>query len=195
METLILLTLLTVIISVIYKILQKDINFDFIINYNFPPDIKNKFKSKYKTLSNYEIDLVFEGLRQFFIVTGKNNLRFYTLPSRVINDAWKIFTNHEVIYRQFCNTAFKTQLNYTPTANTNNNYVTTSITRTWIESCKLENIDPSNPKKIPLLFDLDKRLSVKNGFYYFLDNNYQYYKNQSNHYSVSNIIKNVSYVG
>src|SRR4029450_11834373 len=40
------------------------------------------------------------------------------------------------------------------------------LRRVWWYCCKYENIDPVRPSRLPLLFALDSKLKVANGFVY-----------------------------
>jgi hypothetical protein len=40
------------------------------------------------------------------------------------------------------------------------------LRRVWWYCCKYENIDPVNPTRLPLLFALDSKLNIPNGFVY-----------------------------
>jgi hypothetical protein len=40
------------------------------------------------------------------------------------------------------------------------------LRRVWWFCCKYENIDPINPTRLPLLFALDAKLNIPNGFVY-----------------------------
>ncbi|WP_434139757.1 hypothetical protein [Photobacterium leiognathi] len=46
---------------------------------------------------------------------------------------------------------------------------TEGIKRAWSLCCTKEAIDPKNPTRLPLLFDIDTRLSIEDGFRYTLN--------------------------
>lgn len=60
------------------------------------------------------------------------------------------------------------------------------IKRAWQLSCENENINPSRPKSLPLLFAIDERLNIEDGFKYSLDCKDKSSPN-SNHYCVTDI--------
>ena len=43
------------------------------------------------------------------------------------------------------------------------------LLRVWWYCCKYENIDPVNPTRLPLLFALDSKFNIANGFVYHPD--------------------------
>ena len=43
------------------------------------------------------------------------------------------------------------------------------LRRAWWHACKEENIDPRNPTRLPLLFALDGKFSIADGFRYAAD--------------------------
>ncbi|MCK5725372.1 MAG: hypothetical protein KAH22_00950 [Thiotrichaceae bacterium] len=43
------------------------------------------------------------------------------------------------------------------------------IKRTWRLACSKENIDPSKPSRLPLIFAIDSLLNIKDGFKYSLN--------------------------
>jgi len=44
-----------------------------------------------------------------------------------------------------------------------------ALRRTWWHACLDENINPRKPTRLPLLFALDAKLGVANGYHYTLD--------------------------
>jgi len=92
------------------------------------------------------------------------------MPSKVVDDLWHefiLFTQH---YDAFCKQAFGKFLHHTPavvlgTQQTANQ----GLRRTWVYACRDETINPLHPTRMPLLFALDAKLNIENGFRYALD--------------------------
>lgn len=141
----------------------------FIQNYTFKPMIKKRVLKTYPYLSDSDLDLVFKALRQYFELSlnTKNNL--LAMPSQVVDVAW-----HEMIlntreYTRFCHNAFGKYLHHTPTeAMEKPQMAQESIKRVWRVCCEREGINPLSPSALPLLFEIDKKLNIEDGFKYTL---------------------------
>lgn len=105
------------IIAVIAKFLHRggqNKQLDFIDNYQFHPAIRKKVAAKHPQLNDSQLDLVFDGLRDYFHICNKANRKMVSMPSQVVDDAW-----HELIlftraYQQYCNKALGRYLHHTP---------------------------------------------------------------------------------
>ncbi len=140
---------------------------EYIRHYTFPPGLFDKLRKKHPELSLKDCQLVANGLRQFFLTYLKSGRRFVSMPSQVVDDLWHeliLYTRH---YEQFCSRAFGRFMHHTPavvlSADKQNN---TGLRRCWWHACREENIDPSNPTRLPLLFALDSKLGIADGFHY-----------------------------
>ncbi|WP_031434279.1 glycine-rich domain-containing protein [Methylomarinum vadi] len=143
---------------------------DFIRTYTFPPGLYDKLQKRRPELSPKDCQLVGRALRQFFLAYLKGGCRFVSMPSQVVDDLWHeliLYTRH---YDAFCKRAFGRFLHHTPAIvlgkNRQNN---TGLRRVWWQTCREENIDPRKPSRLPLLFDIDKRLNIADGFVYVPD--------------------------
>ena len=75
-----------------------------------------------------------------------------------------MFTRH---YEDFCRQAFGKFLHHTPAAVlTSQRTANTGLRRTWWFACKEETINPLKPTRLPLLFALDAKLKLADGFHY-----------------------------
>jgi hypothetical protein len=126
-----------------------------------------KLRNHHPDLTEKQCQLVAQGLRQFFYAYLKSGCQFVSMPSQVADDLWHEFILYTKEYQQFCNQAFGCFLHHTPavvlSADKQNN---TGIRRTWRYACKDENINARAPERIPLLFALDSKLKIPNGFRY-----------------------------
>jgi hypothetical protein len=89
------------------------------------------------------------------------------MPSQVADDLWHEFILYTRDYDAFCRRAFGGFLHHTPAVvlseHRKNNE---GLRRVWWYCCKYENIDPVTPSRLPLLFALDSKLKIANGFFY-----------------------------
>lgn len=140
---------------------------EYIRQYTFPPGLFEKLRKTRPELSLKDCQLVSQALRQFFLAYLKSGCKFVSMPSQVADDLWHemiLYTRH---YELFCNNAFGRFMHHTPAvvlgADKQNN---TGLRRCWWYSCREENIDPRAPTRLPLLFALDGKLGIADGFHY-----------------------------
>jgi hypothetical protein len=114
--------------------------------------------------------LVSRALRQFFLAYLHSGCRFVAMPSQAVDDLWHEFILYTRHYKMFCGKAFGRFLHHTPAvvlgADKRNNE---GLRRVWWYACKEENINPRNPTRMPLLFALDSKLGIADGFSYTLN--------------------------
>lgn len=145
---------------------------DFIRSYMFPRGLLDRFGIMHPELSLEERQLVAYALRQFFLSHLKSGCKFVSMPSQVADDLWHQFILYTRHYETFCKESFGRFMHHTPAvvlgADSHNN---TGLHRTWWHSCLEENINPKAATRLPLLFSLDEKLKIANGFRYALDCN------------------------
>jgi hypothetical protein len=92
------------------------------------------------------------------------------MASQVADDLWHefiLFTRH---YEAFCRRAFGGFLHHTPAVSLSSVCQSNAgLRRCWWHVCREENINPKSPTRLPLLFALDAKLDVPNGFVYAAD--------------------------
>lgn len=140
---------------------------DFIRTYMFPPGLLDKLLAVRPDLSIKDRQLVARALRQFFLVYHKSGYQHISMPSQVVDDLWHEFILYTKNYQSFCQRAFGRYLHHTPTAvlgqsQSNND----GLRRTWRFACLEENINPMRATRLPLLFALDAKWDIPNGFRY-----------------------------
>jgi hypothetical protein len=143
---------------------------DFIRGYAFPKGLIEKLQQQRPGLPAKDGQLVARALRQFFLAHLKSGRQFVAMPSQVTDDLWHEFILYTRHYDRFCRQAFGRFMHHTPavvlaTAQRDN----TGLRRTWWHCCKDENINPRRPTRLPLLFALDAKLGVADGFRYAPD--------------------------
>lgn len=143
---------------------------EFIRTYSFPPGLFAKLSAHRPGLSKKNLQLVSRGLRQFFLAHAQSGGKHVSMPSQVVDDLWHEFILYTRQYDEFCTKAFGKFLHHTPavvlSADKQNN---SGLRRVWWYTCKEENIDPRAPTRLPLLFALDQKLKIENGFHYTTD--------------------------
>jgi hypothetical protein len=141
---------------------------EFIRTYRWPPGLLKRLEQHHPGLTRKDSALVSRGQRQFFIAYLMSGRRYVSMPSQIVDDLWHEFILYTRDYDSFCRRAFGGLLHHTPAAaltpqrgNSNE-----GLRRVWWYSCKYENINPAVPSRLPLLFALDAKLHVPNGFFY-----------------------------
>lgn len=142
----------------------------FIREYVFPPGLMARLAKRRPELSAKDRHLVSRALRQFFLAYLSGGRRFVSMPSQVTDDLWHEFILHTLQYQDFCKRAFGGMLHHMPAAvlgaNRQNN---SGLRRVWTQCCREENIDPRHPSRLPLLFAIDAKLGIADGFKYSTD--------------------------
>lgn len=135
-----------------------------------PQFLKRKLREAYPHLQQKDTDLVERGLRQFFLACHRSNKKFVAMPSRVVDAMWHEFILHTQAYKDWCQLALGHFLHHTPAealgAHADRN---DGLRRAWWWACKDEAINPRQPTRLPLLFALDAKLGIANGFHYLPD--------------------------
>jgi hypothetical protein len=142
----------------------------FIRGYLFPAGLLDKLGAKRPQLELKDRQLVARGLRQFFLAYLKSGRQFVSMPSQVADDLWHEFILYTRHYEAFCKQAFGRYLHHTPTAVLGpDRRDNAGLRRTWWYACLEENIHPRHPPRLPLLFALDAKFNIPDGFRYTPD--------------------------
>jgi hypothetical protein len=132
-----------------------------------PRFLQRKLRDTYSFLAQKDVELVERGLRQFFLACHRSERKFVAMPSRVVDTMWHEFILHTQAYRDWCRLAFGRFIDHTPAevlgASPQHN---DGLRRAWFWACKDEAIDPRAPTRLPLLFALDTKLRIDDGFHY-----------------------------
>ncbi|CAA0092411.1 Uncharacterised protein [BD1-7 clade bacterium] len=175
--------------NIVERLFNKNrMNVEFILAYQFPDTVRNEVASAYPSLTEQDLDHVESGLREFFLVCAENRLRWCTMPSKVVDEAWHGFILDTHQYQQFCQNAFGQFLHHTPSqAMKNPKKAQEGVRRSWIAACKIEDINPKLGIKIPLLYSLDKALNIPDGYYYVPNCEMPAYADVPNYYCAGHI--------
>lgn len=143
---------------------------EFIRTEPLPPGLLDKLAARRPELELKDRQLVARALRQFFLAYLKSGRKFVSMPSQLADDLWHefiLFTRH---YQTYCRKAFGGYLHHTPAVALGVNQRDNSgLRRIWWQCCREENIDPRNPSRLPLLFALDGKFGIADGFRYVPD--------------------------
>jgi len=139
----------------------------FIRRYTLPDGLFHKLRKRHPQLDLKDCQLVAQGLRQFFLAHLNSDRKFVSMPSQVADDLWHEFILYTKEYQQFCRRAFGRFLHHTPAVVlTKGQQGNAGLRRCWFHACREENINPRQPTRLPLLFALDQKLNLPNGFAY-----------------------------
>ena len=142
----------------------------FIRSYEFPPGLLDKLAARRPGLLEKDRYLVMRALRKFFLAYLHGGLRPVSMPSQVADDLWHEFILYTRHYQDFCKQAFGRFLHHTPAVVLSKDRRTNAgLRRVWWHTCKEEDIDPRAPARLPLLFALDAKLGIADGFHYAPD--------------------------
>ena len=141
----------------------------FIRNYTLPLGLYRAVRKHRPDLADKDLQLANRALRQYFLAYLKGGFRYVSMPSRLADELWHEFILHTRDYAAFCQTAFGRTLHHVPaTALGAVKKHNEGLRRCWWQCCKEEQIDPRTPTRLPLLFALDTKLRLADGFRYWL---------------------------
>lgn len=142
----------------------------FIRRYALPVGLLDRLAARRPGMPLKDRVLVARGLRQFFLAHLHSGGGFVSMPSQAADDLWHEFILYTRHYEAFCRRAFGAFLHHTPAvalgADRRGN---AGLRRVWWHACREENIDPRRPTRLPLLFALDAKLGLADGFRYTPD--------------------------
>jgi hypothetical protein len=143
---------------------------ELIRTYRWPRGLLVKLMKEHN-LGRKEAALVSRGLRQFFIAYLMSGCKQVSMPSKIADALWHEFILYTRDYETFCRRALGGYMHHTPAVvlKPQERRDNEGLRRTWWYTCKYESIDPNNPTRLPLLFALDSKLSIPDGYYYTAD--------------------------
>lgn len=133
----------------------------------FPQMLKRRLRDSYPGLTHKDCDLVERGLRQFFLACLRSRGLFVAVPSRAVDTLWRTFIQKAPAYEDWCRHALGFVPEYAPAVALGKKaHHNDGLRRAWYWACKDEAIQPRTPSRLPLLFALDTKLALPNGFHY-----------------------------
>lgn len=143
---------------------------EFIRQYTWPAGLYDKLHRRRPQLTPKDFQLVGQALRQFFLAYLKSGRGFVSMPSQVTDDLWHEFILYTRNYQAFCQRAFGRFLHHSPAAVLGSSRQSNAgLRRVWWYCCREERIDPRQPSRLPLLFAIDAKLDIPDGFRYTTD--------------------------
>jgi hypothetical protein len=142
----------------------------FIREAPLPRFLQRKVRQTYPQLSSRDYELVERGMRQFFLACMRSKKQFVAMPSQAVDALWHEFILHTQAYKRWCSLGLGHFLHHTPAEALGRKGVhNDGLRRAWFWACKEESINPKAPSRLPLLFALDAKLAIPNGFHYVPD--------------------------
>lgn len=161
------IVVLSIILLVIWRKWREAKRADFIRSWQPPKGLYGRLRQKRPELTAKDVQLVAQALRQFFLAYHRSGRRFVSMPSQVADDLWHEYILYTRNYAMFCRRAFGGFLHHTPAVVLGpDQQDNTGLRRVWYHCCKEENIDPKRPTRLPLLFAIDAKLGIADGFVY-----------------------------
>lgn len=143
---------------------------EYIRRLELPRGLFDRLRKRRPSLTLKDCQLVAHALRQFFLTHALSGRRFVSMPSQVTDDLWHEFILFTRNYESFCAKAFGRFLHHTPAvALGGDRQINAGLRRCWWHACRDENINPRAPTRLPLLFAIDAKLGIEDGFRYSTD--------------------------
>jgi hypothetical protein len=142
----------------------------YIREFMLPQGLFKKLHEKRPQIDPKHHALVALALRKFFLCHLKSGRKFVSMPSQVVDDLWHEFILYTRDYQHFCGKAFGGYMHHTPAVELGrgqNDDI--GLKRTWRYACLEESINPKAPSRLPLLFAIDAKLGIADGFRYLPD--------------------------
>lgn len=145
---------------------------EYIRTFSLPQGLYEKLQKHHPHLALKDCQLVGKGLRQYFLAYQKADGKYVSMPSQVVDDLWHEFILYTKQYQAFCKQAFGNFMHHIPAAVLKSGSKSNEgLRRVWWHTCREELINPKEPTRLPLLFALDAKLRIKDGFHYSADCN------------------------
>lgn len=151
-----------------YRRYQQQQQQKLIAEYRFHPAIMRKVQQRYPHLDAGDLVMVEEALRDYFRMCLRGGRQAVAMPSQVVDVAWHEFILFTRAYQAFCQQALKRFLHHTPTeAMLSRRTAQGAIKRAWRLACAIQNQHPAISTPMPLIFAIDERLNIEDGFRYY----------------------------
>lgn len=143
---------------------------EYIRSCTLPEGLFVKLQQRRPGLSLKDCQLTAHAMRQFFLAYLKGGRKFVSMPSQIVDELWHEFILHTRSYEAFCRRAFGRFLHHSPAAVLGSERQSNAgLRRVWWYACREENINPRAPTRLPLLFAIDAKLQIADGFHYVAD--------------------------
>lgn len=161
---------LSAVLIFIWLKLRLALRAEYIRKHFFPAGLFGKLRAKYPDLTQKDCQLVARALRHYFLAHLKSGRKFVSMPSQVADELWHEFILYTKDYALFCDKAFGQFMHHSPAVVLSSSPQSNAgLRRCWWHVCLEENINPRKATRLPLLFALDAKLKIPNGFRYSVD--------------------------
>lgn len=155
---------------VVWSVRRKIVRMRHVREAPLPPGIYDKLRRRRPDIDPKEFPFLERALRDFFAAYLRSGRKPVSMPSQAADELWHEFILYTRHYQAFCDKAFGRFLHHTPAVVLSKAYDrNVGLRRVWWQTCKMEGIDPRKANRLPLLFALDTRLALPDGFHYALD--------------------------
>ena len=142
----------------------------FIEHYKFAPALLKRVQKEHDYLSDEEMLKVARATKDYFLICHMAKGKMVAMPSEIVDVLWHNFILFTREYEAFCEQGLGRFLHHVPVeAMSNQTQAQEGIKRAWRIACAKEDINPKRPTKLPLIFNIDKLLNIKDGFIYELN--------------------------
>ena len=167
---LVVFAVVSLVLHLALQVWETSLRRQFIRESVLPRFIGAKLRAQYPQLGPRDVELVMHGLRQFFMAHLRSGRKFVAMPSQVVDTAWHEFILHTRAYEDWCGVAFGKLMHHAPAEVLGKDPKRNDgLRRTWYWACMEESINPRKPRRLPLLFALDKKFAIPGGFSYVPD--------------------------
>jgi hypothetical protein len=168
------LAVAALVVAGLWRALRRAKRADYIRSYVLPQGLFAKLRQRRPALTAKDCQLVGQALRQFFLAYHQSEGQPVAMPSQVVDDLWHEFILYTRNYQDFCQRAFGQFLHHTPAVALSKQpgsvpRSNAGLRRCWRFCCLAENINPRSPTRLPLLFAIDAKLGIADGFRYVPD--------------------------
>jgi hypothetical protein len=164
------LAIAAMVVGALWQSLRRAKRADYIRSLELPKGLFDKLRQRRPELTAKDCQLVAQALRQFFLAYQQSGLQAVSMPSQVVDELWHEFILYTRHYQDFCNKAFGQFLHHTPAVALGSvPRSNAGLRRCWCFCCRAENINPRSPTRLPLLFAVDAKLQIADGFRYVPD--------------------------
>jgi hypothetical protein len=118
-------------------------------------------------LASPELELAWQGLRQYFRVCLRGGRQTMPMPSQLVDDAWHAFILDTPRYARFCHSAFGRFLHHRPdTSGKPHDATHRRVEGNPAWQIGRRFLPEHGPSRLPLLFAIDEALNIADGFRY-----------------------------
>ncbi len=148
-----------------YFIRKHSLNRLFIVKYNFPQqNTLHHFREAYPNLSFLEEQEVINCLKIFFIALTYESKEII-LPSKIVSDLWKFFSQDTLRYQEFCNQIFGETIKPYDCNPLLSTPPIKDIVLTSYQQIKKAHLFIDPRTEHITIFNIDEYLQIKNGIY------------------------------